>query len=95
MSDSNDVLHAAIASLENENMDIKKQKVQKKQPKPVNVLWENLQFMEDKAQKFDKEAEKFIPKKAPKKPKVDPEDEHIDTNFDDDSLSVYGAILTE
>jgi hypothetical protein len=50
MSDSNQVLHAAIASLENENLDNHKKKAEKKQPKPVNVLWENLQFMEDKQQ---------------------------------------------
>ena len=42
MSDGNDVIHAAIASIENENLDNQKQKVKKAVPKPTNVLWENL-----------------------------------------------------
>ena len=96
MSDGNEVIHAAIASMENENLDKQKQKVKKAAPKPVNVLWENLQFMEDKQQKFEKEAEKFIPKPKPiKAKKVDPDDEKIDTSFDQESLALYGATLTE
>lgn len=96
MSDSNEVLHAAIVSMENESIDKSNQKVKKATPKPVNVLWENLQFMEANSNKFDLEAEKFIPKPKPLvKPKVDPEDEKIDTNFDEDSLAAYGAILSE
>ena len=52
--------------------------------------------MEVSQKKFEKEEEKFIPKPQPKKvKKVEPDDEHIDTNFDAGDLAMYGATLSE
>ena len=49
-------------------------------------------------QKIDKEAAKFIPKKKAKlkkKKEFDANDDKLDENFDESSLDVYGALLSE
>ena len=60
-------------------------------------MWENLDYLEQTSKRDDKKAKKFIkPKKAKvvKKKKVKVE-EKLSSKFDDDSLAVYGALLSE
>ena len=63
-------------------------------------MWENLGYLEQKSQKEDEKAAKFIKSDKPKKQvqkKVEKKDENQNLNpvFDDDSLTVYGALLSE
>eukprot|EP00356_Strombidium_inclinatum_P014323 CAMPEP_0170484410 /NCGR_PEP_ID=MMETSP0208-20121228/3889_1 /TAXON_ID=197538 /ORGANISM="Strombidium inclinatum, Strain S3" /LENGTH=109 /DNA_ID=CAMNT_0010757739 /DNA_START=560 /DNA_END=889 /DNA_ORIENTATION=- len=56
--------------------------------------------MEAQSAKYDKDAKNYISDeedhpKPVKKKELDENDDKLDTNFDDDSLSVYGAMLTE
>ena len=99
MTDKNDVLHAAIASIDEDEAAEKKQKAKskKKPQKESNVLWENLDYLEQKSKRDDKKAKKFIKPKKTKvvKKKVEKKDEKLSSKFDDDSLAVYGALLSE
>lgn len=45
MSDPEDVVHAAISSMEHDDKEALKPK-KKDPPKPVNVVWSNLAYME-------------------------------------------------
>ena len=59
-------------------------------------MWQDLAYLDDKTKKIEVEEAKFIPKKPALKAKVVQEvEEKIDPNFDDDSLTVYGALLSE
>jgi hypothetical protein len=58
-------------------------------------MWQDLAYLDDKTKKIEKEEEKFIPKEKPKEVKKQEVEEKIDPNFDDDSLTVYGALLSE
>ena len=100
MTDKNDVLHAAIASIDEDEKAEKKQKAKqkKKTEKLGNVLWENLDYLEQKSKRDDKKAKKFIKpkkKKVVKKKKVAKTEEKLSAKFDDDSLAVYGQLLSE
>ena len=94
MSDSAGVLHAAILEYEDEEQKAAEQKKAKK-PKPeFNQMWENLHYLEEQQKKIDKDAPKVEVKK-PKKKVEKKVEEKLDANFDDSSLAVYGAMLTE
>jgi len=73
----------------------------KKKPepeKPHNQIWEDLYDINTKEDKFEKEEKEFIPEEKPKvhkKKKVKKEEEKVSTKFDEDSLSVYGSLLSE
>ena len=56
-----------------------------------------MDYLEQKSKRDDKKAKKFIkPKKAKVvKKKVEKKDEKLSSKFDDDSLAVYGALLSE
>ena len=99
MTDKNDVLHAAIASIdEDEKAEKKKQKSKKKKPgKSSNVLWENLDYLDKTSKRDDAKAKKFIKTKKKKvvKKKVVKKEEKLSSKFDDDSLAVYGALLSQ
>jgi len=99
MTDKNDVLHAAIASIDEDEKAEKKQKAnQKKKPEKLgNVLWENLDYLEQKSKRDDKKAKKFIKPKKKKvvKKVVKKTEEKLSAKFDDDSLAVYGQLLSE
>ena len=60
-------------------------------------MWQNLQYMDAQTQKFEKEEQKFIPKPVKKKPVITESEieEKIDPNFDDNSLALYGALLSD
>mgnify|MGYP001010069351 CR=1 FL=1 len=88
--------------MENEEAETSKPKIKAKiKEKPANQMWENLGYLEQKSKKDDEKAAEFIePKKAKsksKKKKVVKKDENQNLNpvFDDDSLTVYGALLSE
>jgi hypothetical protein len=71
MTDSQDVLHAAIKSIEAdgyESLHPTPKKVEA--PKPVNQMWENLYGIEEKVQKFEKDEKKFIKEEKPKVEKI-------------------------
>ena len=78
-----------------EAMHPKQKKVEA--PKPVNEIWENLYGMEEKVEKFEKDEKDFIPEDKPKvdKKKKVKQEEKVTTKFDEDSLTVYGALLSD
>ena len=94
MSDHQSVMEAALKDFENEGKQ--KPKTVAKKPEP-NQMWQNLQYMESQSQKFEKEAQKFIPKPKSNKPVITESEieEKIDPNFDDNSLALYGALLSD
>ena len=69
----------------------------KELPKPVNQLWDNLYEIEHKDSKFEKEEKEFIPEEDVPVKKVIKvkQEEKVSTKFDDDSLAVYGALLSD
>lgn len=89
----------------------KKKPAPKKTEPQYNEMWNNLAYMDDQQKRIDKDAKKFVgdyvlpqdevnkleaERKARKIKEVAKESETaLDTNFDEDSLSVYGATLQE
>lgn len=56
MTDSQDVLHAAIKSMEADGYESLHPKPKpKEEPKPVNQIWENLYGLEESNEKFEKD----------------------------------------
>jgi len=92
------VLHAAIKSMEADGYEAMHPKQKKEEkPKPVNQIWENLYGIEEKNEKFEKDEKEFIQEDKPKvdKNKKVKQEEKVTTKFDEDSLTVYGALLSD
>lgn len=94
MSDHQSVMDAAFKDFENEGKQAPKKVIKKPE---ANQMWQNLQYMESQSQKFEKEEKKFIPKAQSKKPIITESEieEKIDPNFDENSLALYGALLSD
>lgn len=97
MADTVDVMHAINKDYEREEAEANKPKPVKKGEQQYNVMWQNLQYMEEQTTKIEKEEKKFIKPVIIKKPVITEKEieEKIDPNFDDDSLTIYGALLTD
>ena len=74
MADPQDVIHAAIAEMQHEEVESKKPK-KKPAPKPVGKMWENLAYLELQQDKISKDEKNFLPpeEKEEKPPEVNEE----------------------
>lgn len=91
-------MDAALADFEDEKVK-ESQKPKASKPKEYGQMWQDLAYLEEQQDKIEAQENNFIPKEEKPKPKevvTDKEiEEKLDVNFDDDSLTVYGAMLSD
>jgi hypothetical protein len=97
------VMDAVVADHEQEQVQLAIPKPKPKK-KEYNQMWQNLQYMESQSKKFELDEEKYIPKEDEKEEEVKRKkveitekdlEEKLDGNYDDDSLTLYGNVLSD